>query len=206
MHDPIRERFTGGGSAFFHERKRDLIRRYLRRYGETRHWSYLDLGCGQGELIGLLRHDFGRVAGCDPSGGMLQEGIRDVELRRQTEDTRIPFDDCEFDFVTSVCVYHHVPPGLRPDLMLEVRRVLKPGGRFCIIEHNPWNPVTRLIVSRTPVDANAILLPVSETHALFTKAGFTVDTSAFFLYFPQSVYRRIGILERALSQIPLEIG
>jgi len=61
LDDPIRNRFSPGGTEFFHVRKRDLIRDYFRRRRiDTRKLSYLDLGCGKGELASLLRNDFAR--------------------------------------------------------------------------------------------------------------------------------------------------
>jgi len=207
LNDPIRDRFGSGGSEFFHLRKRDLIRAYFqRRQTDTRKLAYLDLGCGKGELASLLRSDFARVAGCDPSEGMLSAGelvSKGIEARVQDDPGRIPFEGAVFDFVTAVCVFHHVPPSARAALVREARRVLKPGGTLAIVEHNPHNPVTRLIVSRTPVDADAILLRPTETRRLFRDAGLTVDDQRYFLYFPESIYRQLSRLESALGKVPL---
>src|ERR1051326_1566215 len=148
LRDPLRDRFAGPESTFFHYRKRDLIRRFFHRRGvATSGLSYLDLGCGKGELLRLLQSEFKRAAGCDVSEAMMRQ-IAGVETRGQTDALQIPFGDAEFDLVTAVCVYHHVPAAHRPTLTAEIRRVLRPGGIFCMIEHNPFNPVTRWIVRR----------------------------------------------------------
>ena len=204
LQDPIRDRFCGDSSLFFHQRKRDLIRAYFRgKASNTRSMAYLDLGCGKGELLSLLREDFGRAAGCDPSASMLK-GIQGVETRVQTSFENIPFGDAEFDFVTAACVYHHVPREARLKLTLEVNRILKPGGTFAIIEHNPYNPVTRLIVSRTPVDADAVLLTLRETSKIQRAAGFAPQAARYFLYFPEFAYRHAGdACETWLAKIPL---
>ncbi len=207
LSDPIRERFTGATPKFFHVRKRDVIRDFFRRQRvDTRTLSFLDVGCGKGELLTLLRDDFGQVFGCDPSAGMLgAEGLsaKGIQTRVQRDPQGLPFDDGQFDFVTAVCVYHHFPPDLRPNLTAQVRRVLRPGGWFALIEHNPYNPVTRLIVSRTRVDANAILLRPSESRRLLRGAGFGIDAQRYFLYCPERLYRRFPRLESALRRIPL---
>jgi SAM-dependent methyltransferase len=202
LKDPIRDGFAGN-PAFFHLRKRDLIRDYFKRYAvDTRRLSYLDVGCGKGELMSLLAVGFSRVAGCDPSAGML-EAIHGVDVRVQQQPERIPFDDAQFDFVTAVCVYHHVPVAARAALTREVRRVLRPGGIFAIIEHNPYNPATRLIVKRTPVDVDAILLYPGETQSLLRSAGLAIRGTSYFLYLPEGIYRFAGVVEDLLRHIPL---
>ena len=204
LKDSLRDSFSGAQAEFFHLRKRDLIRHYFqRRRIDTRSMRYLDLGCGKGELLRLLQPFFGHVAGCDPSAGML-DAVEGIEVCLQSEENKIPFSASSFDFVTAAAVYHHVPPALRTMLTQEVKRVLKPGGVFAIIEHNPFNPVTRLIVSRTPVDADAVFLTASETRRLMASTGFAVDTSDYFLYFPMRVYESGGRhLEKLLTKLPL---
>ena len=203
LRDPLRERFAGRESAFFHERKADLIRRFFRRRGiVTNGLHYLDVGCGKGELLHLLQSDFKQAAGCDVSSGMMKE-IAGIETRVQEDPLKIPYGDAEFDLITAVCVYHHVTPASRAALTKEIGRVLRPGGIFCIIEHNPLNPVTRLIVSRTPVDADAILLRAAEARALTAGAGFVPVEQDYFLYFPQAIYSYLGPLETVLSKVPL---
>jgi SAM-dependent methyltransferase len=203
LRDPIRDRFTGAESAFFHHRKRDLIRDYFRRRSiDAANLSYLDFGCGKGELLSSLSSDFRRAAGCDISAGMI-ESVQGVETRLQQHPMKIPFEDASFDFVTAVCVYHHVPLESRLDLTREIYRAVKPGGIFGLIEHNPLNPATRLIVSRTPVDADAILLHSSESRGLLKSAGFTVDEQEYFLYLPEKLYRRGTFVERILRKVPL---
>ena len=207
LKDPLRDRFTGGTQEFFHVRKRDLILEFLRhKRVDPSQLSFLDVGCGKGELLTLLRADFRQVSGCDLSAGMLEAGglsAKGIHAVVQPDPERLPFEDARFDFITAVCVYHHVPPELRGSLTAEIRRVLKPGGWFAIIEHNPYNPITRLIVSRTPVDADAILLRPSATRRLLDGAGFQIEAQPYFLYFPERLYRLFGSLEAVLRRVPL---
>ena len=203
LRDPLRNRFTGQEPAFFHRRKADLIRAFFRQRGlSASKLRYLDVGCGKGELLQLLQSDFKQLAGCDISPGMLRQ-IAGIDTRIQKDSTQVPFGDAEFDLVTAVCVYHHVPPSAHPALTAEISRVLRPGGIFCMIEHNPFNPVTRLVVSRTPVDADAILLPASEARRLAAEAGLAPLEQAYFLYFPQALYRHVGQFEALLTKLPL---
>jgi SAM-dependent methyltransferase len=202
LKDPVRDLFSADG-AFFHVRKRDLVGEYFRRNRiDPAGLKYLDLGCGKGELLQLLGPSFGKSCGCDPSSEMMSD-LAQFETRVQTDALRIPYADGEFDFVTAVCVYHHVEPHDRLALTHEVVRVLRPGGTFCIIEHNPFNPATQLIVRRTPVDANAILLRAGETRRLMTQAGLKPQGTEYFLYLTEGLYQRLGWLERQLVNLPL---
>jgi SAM-dependent methyltransferase len=205
--DPIRDRFTGAASDFFHSRKRDLIRAYFNnRNVDTHQLNYLDVGCGKGELIKFLQADFAAVSGCDPSAGMMEAGhlaAAGINVHVQEDPARLPFESTRFDFVTAVCVYHHIPPAERAAMVAEISRVTKPGGIFAIIEHNPYNPATRLIVSRTPVDADAILLPPGETRGLLERGGFKIDHTEYFLYLPEKLYRRAAWIETVFKTVPL---
>jgi len=206
LRDPIRDRFTGQESMFFHRRKSDLIRGFFRsRSLNALGLHYLDVGCGKGELLQLLQSDFKHAAGCDISSEMMRQisQATGIETRVQKDPLEIPFGDAQFDLVSAVCVYHHVPPASRAALTSEIRRVLRPGGIFCMIEHNPMNPVTRLIVSRTPVDSDAILLPAKEARSLAAGAGLAPIEQSYFLYFPEVLYRYLGRLEAMLAKIPL---
>jgi len=203
LRDPIRERFAPG-SNFFMERKWVLLASVLARRGwrlDQRRW--LDVGCGQGDLLKLGASRFAAVSGCDVSGEMLA-GAQGLDVRIQPSATALPYSDRSFDLVTAVCVYHHVgEDAMRLELTSEIRRVLRPGGIFSIMEHNPWNPATRLIVSRTPVDADARLLTARESSALMRSAGFDVFDREYFLYLPEGLYRRAALLEGALKKVPL---
>lgn len=202
LKDPIRDRFAPG-SEFFHRRKLVLIQDYFSSRGlDSKALSWLDIGCGKGELLTLGKDVFGQVAGCDFSEKMLQ-ACSGFETRVQTDPHKLPFDSNSFDFITAVCVYHHIEPRERAVFTQEASRVLKPGGIFGIIEHNPWNPATQVIVSRTPVDANAQLLTSSLSRRTLRQAGFKDAQTRFFLYFPESLYRKMRAVEHALARIPL---
>ena len=115
----------------------------------------------------------------------------------------LPFDSQSFDFVTVVCVYHHVPVQQRSGFTSEAFRLLKPGGIFCVIEHNPLNPITRLIVSRTPVDADARLLGAGETRNLLCKAGGKILKTEYFLLFPQRIHKYLAFIEDWMAPAPV---
>jgi SAM-dependent methyltransferase len=202
LQDPARERF-GGSSEFFHRRKWSLIVDFFASQGVScRSLSWLDVGCGRGELLGYGRSHFGRIVGCDPSEEMVRraDGI-DAYLQKGRDV--LPFRDGTFDFVTAVCVYHHVEEAARFSLTREIHRVLRAGGIFCVIEHNPLNPVTRLIVSRSPIDVDARLVTAGGAKRYAEGAGFHHFNLQYFLYLPQRFYDRAEGVERFLTKLPL---
>lgn len=182
LRDPIRDRFAAS-AEFFHLRKWLLIQDFFRRRSiRSQELSWLDVGCGKGELLRQC-------------GGL--------SVSHQPEPASLPFDGRSFDFITAACVYHHLGPLERPALTNEACRVLRLGGCFVIFEHNPANPATRRVVSRTPVDSKAILLRARESGDLMRAAGLAPLTTLYYLYLPQRLFEFAGKLERLLTGVPL---
>ncbi|MBV9303735.1 MAG: class I SAM-dependent methyltransferase [Acidobacteriaceae bacterium] len=202
LSDPLRDKFAPG-SQFFTLRKWELIQKFLDSYKVPSHeQTWLDLGCGFSDLLRLGQSFFKEAVGCDPSSEMLAHA-RDLRVRLQNRPDQIPFDSETFDLVTAVCVYHHIPSRqIRASLTTEIKRVLKPGGVVCLIEHNPLNPITRLIVSRSALDVNARLLGIGESTELLRAAGLHRFSKQFFLYLPEALYRRFAFLEAWLRSVP----
>jgi len=201
LHDPMREKFAPG-SGFFFDRKWELLADYLQRVGlqpETSQW--LDVGCGTGDLLRRGAARFRHAAGCDVSTEMLAQ-CKGLNVVPQTDPGRLPFADGQFQLVTAVCVYHHVPLDGRAALTNEIVRVLSPGGAACIIEHNPFNPLTQMIVRRTPIDADAQLLTSGTATHLLENAGLKKLSTQFFLYLPEQLYRKAPVVERLLARMP----
>jgi SAM-dependent methyltransferase len=201
LYDPLRERFAGS-DRFFYERKFQVIQAFFKKRGtDTRMLTWLDVGCGQGQLLRLGRSHFAAATGTDQSLKML-ESCSDLEVRHQDLPERLPFESKSFNFITTVCVYHHVPEPQRLPFTQEVVRLLKPGGIFCLMEHNPLNPVTRLIVSRSPVDADAHLMSARRAKNLVASAACTVLDTRYFLLFPRRIHRYLAPLEHRLGRVP----
>jgi SAM-dependent methyltransferase len=202
LDDPIRNRFSTD-PLHFHRRKWLLLQSLLRRAGvapQTLRW--LDVGCGQGELLSLAGSHFASAQGCDPSAGMLSPNAS-VKTYVQPSLVELPFENGSVDFVTVVCVYHHVHGPARAQLTDEIKRVLTGRGLCCIIEHNPWNPVTRTIVKRCAVDVDAELLTTPQARKMLQSSGFHSFTTDYFLYFPESIFHRFATVEKGFRKLPL---
>ena len=202
LRDPLRSGFASD-PLHFSRRKWNVIERLLRNLGRRPEaMAWLDVGCGRGELLEIAGSHFADAAGCDPSVEMLSS-VRCFPVRRQLHSCELPFSPHSFDFVTAVCVFHHVLGSDRQALTREIRRVLRPNGLFCLVEHNPCNPLTRRIVSRCPVDADAELLSLRTGMKLLTASGLRPRRSEYFLYLPESWFRTFRATEFVLRKVPL---
>jgi SAM-dependent methyltransferase len=202
LEDPVREYFAPG-SGFFVTRKIDVLLEFAARHGkDPAKATWLDVGCGKGELLRAAGPHFKRAVGCDVSPEMMR-GCLDLEIVQQPAPLRLPFESGFADLVTAVCIFHHVERNDRGRLAADICRVLRPGGIFAIIEHNPLNPVAQLIVRRTPVDEHAVLLSAGAARGLLRSGGLQIVATEYFLYVPQRIYRWAGSLERALHSVPL---
>jgi SAM-dependent methyltransferase len=202
LRDPVRDGFVRSGE-FYHRRKWTLIAEFLADHAiSPRQLAWLDVGCGKGELLSYGRSHFGHVAGCDPSREMSRDA-GGIDVRLQEAPTALPFPNASFDFATAVCVYHHVEEKNRIPLTREIHRILRPNGIFCMIEHNPFNPITRLIVSQCPIDVDAHLLSARLARSYTDKVGLRHVESQYFLYVPEWFYDRFGGMERIVKRLPL---
>jgi SAM-dependent methyltransferase len=173
------------------------------RHGKIAKLDILDVGCGVGTLHPLLRLFQRSLTGVDISGSSIAQAAQAQPWARYLayDGARLPFADNSFDFTLTVCVLHHVPPAQHRGFLAEMRRVTRPGGTICAIEHNPLNPLTRLAVLRCPFDEDAILLGAGNAKSLFENAQLGDVAARFFLMLPfrQPAAR---VFERGFKALP----
>jgi len=195
--------FSGLPHDFFMAAKAELLRELVAAHFKSEKPSLLDVGCGVGALHPFLRGMFGSISGADiSSASIAQARTRNPGIDYRTyADGRLPYEPASFDVATAVCVMHHVPPQEWPAFVAEMRRVVRPGGLVCVIEHNPFNPLTRLAVSRCEFDRDAVLLRADTMRQLLQNAGFNEVDSRYFLLLPtaHTLARRC---ERAFGRLP----
>lgn len=99
----------------------------------------LEVGIGSGLNLPFYTDNVKEVVGVDPSARLIAMARRaagdlpfGIELLTRTAET-LPFDDRSFDSVVSTWTLCSIPEA-RAALM-EMRRVLKPGGELIFIEH-----------------------------------------------------------------------
>lgn len=103
--------------------------------------TILDIATGTGDLaIAMAKATQAKITGFDLSAGMLEVGKRKVSEEKldnriemiQGDAENMPFDDNSFDVITvafGVRNFENLKKGLD-----EIYRVLKPGGKFIILE------------------------------------------------------------------------
>jgi SAM-dependent methyltransferase len=195
--------FSGLPHSFFMRAKADLLRKLIARRLGLEKPAMLDVGCGVGSFHPLLGGMVGRLCGIDVSSACVAQARadnRDVDYRA-FDGSNFPFDDSGFDLVTAICVLHHVAPAEWAHFIDEMRRVVRPGGLICLIEHNPLNPLTRLAVARCEFDRDAVLLGAGKARKLMAAGGLREIGARYFLLLPWEAKpaRRV---EGALGNLP----
>lgn len=165
--------------------RRECLAMLDARPGET----VLEIGCGTGRaLVPLARAvaPGGAVTGVDLSEGMLARAAgfvasagvgASVDLVRG-DATDLPFDDASFDAAFASFTLELFDGPEIPEVLGELRRVLRPGGRLALVgmsRERPRDPWVRLF-EWGHVNAPWLLdcRPVRVRHAIET-AGFEIE-------------------------------
>lgn len=102
--------------------------------GEKKFKKYLDLGCGDGNIS----YEIGKFLKCDNIYGadiLVDPDLMAIGVKYLTvENNSIPLEDNSIDFLSCfVCIHHFTDI---KKMLLEIKRVLKPGGYLYIREHD----------------------------------------------------------------------
>jgi ubiquinone/menaquinone biosynthesis C-methylase UbiE len=140
----------------------------------------LDVGCGGGKTVNRLaqRAPLGKVFGIDYSADMV-EYSKKVNKKLIAEDRveivegsveKTGFSDDFFDLVTAVETYYFWPSF--SDALQEIRRVLKPGGQFLMVNEMVQDGVYDIKYAKTIKQAHVRLIPLDEIRDTALRVGF----------------------------------
>ena len=132
LYDPF-VKLLGGDAA-----RRALFDEAALRPGQR----VLDLGCGTGTLATLIKqlHPEVDVVGLDPDPKALARARRKADRTAvsvqfdQGFGDELPYPEASFDRVFSSFMFHHLPTKEKGSTLREVRRVLKTGGEFYMMD------------------------------------------------------------------------
>lgn len=92
--------------------------------------TILDIGCGDGEMVKRIAREYSPkyITGIDMSLRKREEKTENYSLISNVDARKLPFEDNSFDFIYTISTFEHIN-GVA-EVLAEVRRVLKPRGKF----------------------------------------------------------------------------
>jgi ubiquinone/menaquinone biosynthesis C-methylase UbiE len=163
------------------------------RHKDQRRLALLDVACGTGRFLRFVKQAFPRLAvtGTDLSEAYLDEARDHLEpyscAFKPGQGESLPFADATFDVVTSIFLFHEVPPAIRRDIAREFARVLKPGGLLVFMDSlQPGDmPQVDAMLEAFPVNFHEPYYPSylrEDLETIFAEAGLErIETEPVFL-------------------------
>lgn len=186
--------------SYFAEYKVALMATRLRAREEMR---ILDFGCGAGRSLPYLNKYFpdAEIWGYDVSPASLKIASSRTLRVLLFSDWDV-LSATKFDAIIAANVFHHIPLDQRLSALTRCHAALNPEGQMFLFEHNPYNPLTRLIFARCPFDADAEMLDMKTVLSLASQVGFRSEQHGYTLFFPRQLAYLRGI-ESWLKRLPL---
>ena len=180
----------------------------------------LDLCCGTGDLTIALAQQVGpsgNVVGLDFNEDMLAlaydkvltAGVEKEAQLRQADAMNLPYEDESFNIVTIGFGLRNVPDANQ--VLREVYRVLKPGGKFAVLETSqPTNPIVKVgwkaYFKLFPKFAKLLHSNVSDYQYLSQTTNKFVSANQLKQMFEQAGYHDVSITKLNLGAGAIHIG
>jgi 2-polyprenyl-3-methyl-5-hydroxy-6-metoxy-1,4-benzoquinol methylase len=172
----------------------------LQALGPLSQKNICDLGCGMGEAALYFASRGAKVSALDISDSMLQVLKAEASERGLTIDTRqgsamaTAFSDATFDIVYAANLLHHVDKEIT---LLEIKRILKPGGVLACFDplaHNPIiNLYRRIVTKNRSLDEH----PLSFKDRRLFKRYFTMVTVRTYWLLTLWIFIKYYLIDRS---------
>jgi ubiquinone/menaquinone biosynthesis C-methylase UbiE len=161
----------------------DSLRRLVELTKPQASWQALDIATGAGHTAMAVAPHVAHVTATDLTPRMLEvaselaqkRGLANVTFQEALAEA-LPFGDASFDLVTCRIAPHHFEDV--PRFVAEVKRVLKPGGIFGLVDNiapeSPQAAEQLHLIEKTRDPSHMRLLSVGEWLQLLRKNGFVV--------------------------------
>jgi len=131
--------FSGTADAMRRAALAEIAREMKGR--DQRRLRLIDVACGNGRFLEKVLEIWPRlnVTGLDLSPSYTEAARRRLESWRQAEIIHdmaeaMPLPAASTDIAVSIYLFHELPPKVRPKVLAEIFRVLKPGGLFVLAD------------------------------------------------------------------------
>ena len=159
--------------------------------------SLLDIACGPGLLLECAVKRGVRPSGIDLSAVAVRrarERLPDLPIHEANAE-KLPFEDAAFDCITCLGSLERMLH--REKALAEMRRVLKPGGRLCLMVRNARSLSWRLtrLLGRQNREGHQDAATQAEWRSLLSEAGFRIEAvhpDQWPLMWRERLLRRLG--------------
>jgi SAM-dependent methyltransferase len=137
-----------------------------------------DLGCGVGQAAGYLRSRGASVCGIDLSMEMVKQARRlnpEIDFQQGNMLALAEIADDSFGGIAAFYSIIHIPRPSLVDALLEMKRVLRPGGRLLLTFHIGQEVRHLAEWWNKPVSLDFYFFETEEIKSYLKKAGFELE-------------------------------
>jgi ubiquinone/menaquinone biosynthesis C-methylase UbiE len=157
---------------------REILTRFAAatRRGSQGGHPVCDLGCGPGHIGAFLAAHGVDTVGIDLSAGMVAQARLSCPALsfRQGDMTALALPDHTFTGIVCFYALIHVPRAQVATALLEMARVLVPGGALLVAVHGGRGTLHADEMVGQPADLDATLFSIAELCELIQRAGFAI--------------------------------
>jgi len=154
---PADVHFVAGALDIFYDfRNTDVALHELVAAGASIGGKLLDFGCSSGRNLAVLHRAFGNrleLFGADPAAPSirwLKDNVAGAQAIVSNPAPPLPWADNMFDLIIAKSIWTHFSPRAARDWLVEMNRIMRPGGHMMFSTHGPHDIASRLVYDVPP--------------------------------------------------------